>query len=129
LQGHGWWFCEEDVSVSRQKGSPRVTADQKLQAVLSILAGELTLAEAARRYGVVGATVQRWRDRFLEGGRRALLDESLSGPVSRESLSERRLRMETEQLKLALAEATVQLRIWQKGAEHVDEVPSKTSRR
>ena len=39
-----------------------------------------------------------------------------------------RLRHECEQLKLALAEATVQLRIWQKGAEFVDEVPSRTSR-
>jgi transposase len=38
------------------------------------------------------------------------------------------LRHEWEQLKLALAEATVQLRIWQKGAEHVDQVPSLTSR-
>jgi hypothetical protein len=31
----------------------------------------------------------------------------------------RRLRHECEQLKLALAEATVQLRIWQKGSEFV----------
>jgi transposase len=38
------------------------------------------------------------------------------------------LKAENEQLKLALAEATVQLRIWQKGAEHIDQVPSQTSR-
>jgi transposase len=36
--------------------------------------------------------------------------------------------MATEQLQLALAEATVQLRIWQKGSELIDRVPSKTSR-
>jgi transposase len=30
--------------------------------------------------------------------------------------------------ELALAEATVQLRIWQKGSEYVDLVPSPTSR-
>jgi hypothetical protein len=35
---------------------------------------------------------------------------------------------ECEQLKLALAEATVQLRIWQKGSEFVDAVHSPTSR-
>ena len=43
-------------------------------------------------------------------------------------MAERRLRAECEQLKLALAEATVQLRIWQKGAEYIDQVPSPTSR-
>jgi transposase len=41
---------------------------------------------------------------------------------------ERRMRLENEQLKLALAEATVQLRIWRKGAEHIPEVPSSTSK-
>lgn len=49
-------------------------------------------------------------------------------PDGGQSQTERRLRHECEQLKLALAEATVQLRIWQKGAEFVDEVPSRTSR-
>jgi hypothetical protein len=44
-------------------------------------------------------------------------------------LVEQRMRLENEQLKLALAEATVQLRIWQKGADYVDQIPSKTSRR
>jgi len=115
--------------VSRQKGSPRVPPDQQLQVVLSVLAGEVTMADAARRYGVVSATVQQWRDRFLRGGRDALLTPGVPGTATAESISERRLRLENEQLKLALAEATVQLRIWQKGAEHVDEVPSKTSRR
>ncbi|HVD89951.1 MAG TPA: hypothetical protein VNB91_13740 [Jatrophihabitantaceae bacterium] len=30
--------------------------------------------------------------------------------------------------ELSLAEATVQLRIWQKGSEYIDSVPSPTSR-
>jgi transposase len=36
--------------------------------------------------------------------------------------------MEIEQLKLALAEATVQLRVWQHGNPLVDQVPSVTSK-
>ena len=43
-------------------------------------------------------------------------------------MTERRQRAEIEQLKLALAEATVQLRIWQSGADYLDQVPSPTSR-
>jgi hypothetical protein len=42
---------------------------------------------------------------------------------ARGSLVERRQRAEIQELKLALAEATVQLRIWQKGSEYVDLVP------
>lgn len=38
------------------------------------------------------------------------------------------MQIENEQLKLALAEATVQLRIWQRGAALIDQVPCKTSK-
>jgi transposase len=47
------------------------------------------------------------------------MDRSLPGPDGGQWQTERRLRHECEQLKLALAEATVQLRIWQKGSEFV----------
>jgi transposase len=114
--------------VSRGPGRPsKLPAEQKLRVVLSVLAGELSLADAARRYGVSPSTVGKWRDQFIEAGRGGL-DEKLPGPSSA-SMTERRLRGEIEQLKLALAEATVQLRIWQKGAELVDRIPSETSRR
>ena len=56
------------------------------------------------------------------------MDRSLPGPDGGQSQTERRLRHECEQLKLALAEATVQLRIWQKGSEYIDSIPSPTSR-
>lgn len=105
-----------------------LTIEQKLQVVLSVLAGELTMSEAARRSGVAARTVGIWRDRFIEAGK-AGLEERPAGPDGGMSPTERRLRTESEQLKLALAETTVQLRIWQKGAELVDQVPSRTSRR
>ncbi len=114
--------------MSRQKRvSPPV--EQRLVAVLAVLSGEATMADIARRHNVNPATVAKWRDRFLEAGRLALMDDKLTGPVSSETMKERRLRLESEQLKLALAEATVQLRIWQRGADYIDEIPSKTSRR
>jgi transposase len=114
--------------MSRKKGescSPEV----RLQVVLSVLSGEMTAAEAARRHGVSPQSVYNWRDRFLEAGREALAVDRPRGPrAADETPAEKRIRLENEQLKLALAEATVQLRIWQKGAEHIDQVPSKTSR-
>lgn len=114
--------------MRQAKGKPTLPVEQKLKVVLSVLAGEMSMSEAARRNGVATATVAKWRDRFVEAGR-AGLEEGLSGPGGGMTDAERRLRAEAEQLKLALAEATVQLRIWQKGAEAVDQVPSKTSRR
>lgn len=64
---------------------------------------------------------------FVDAGK-AGMDRSLPGPDGGLSQTERRLRSECKELKLALAEATVQLRIWQKGSEYIDSVPSPTSR-
>jgi transposase len=114
--------------VSRARGKPTLPLEQKVKVVLALLAGELSASEAARRHGVSPPTVLRWRDRFLEAGR-AGLQEKPPGPGGGFTATERRLQAEAEQLKLALAEATVQLRIWQKGAALVDQIPSETSRR
>ena len=113
--------------VSRQ--GPKISMETRLVAVLAVLSGELSIQDAARRHGVTPMTVQKWRDRFLDAGRAALATDRLGGPATGESLVEQRMRLENEQLKLALAEATVQLRIWQKGADYVDQIPSKTSKR
>ncbi|MEU7765036.1 hypothetical protein AB0B25_07930 [Nocardia sp. NPDC049190] len=70
----------------------------------------------------------KWKQALLEAGTKAL-DEIPSGAAGAQGAPEqRRLRMENEQLKLALAEATVQLRVWQHGAALVDQVPSMTSK-
>jgi transposase len=86
--------------------------DEQIQVVLAVLKGELSLAEAARRHGVSSATVGNWRDRFVDADK-AGMDRSLPGPDGGQSQTERRLRTECKELKLALAEATVQRRIWQ----------------
>lgn len=106
----------------------KIAAEEKARLVLAILAGELTCAEAARRCGVTPVTVTKWKHQFLEAGAERL-QEVPSGPAGAAgSPEQRRLRMENEQLKLALAEATVQLRIWQRGAALADQVPSQTSK-
>lgn len=114
--------------MSRTRRSAPMSVEDRVRIVLAVLAGELTPAEAARRHSVSAVTIGKWRDRFLESGR-AGLERQLPGPGGRAgTMAERQMRAENEQLKLALAEATVQLRIWQKGAEHIDRVPSRTSR-
>ena len=89
----------------------RRSPERKLQVVLSVLGGEVSVAEAARRAGVAEQTVHNWRNAFLESGR-----AGLAGPQRRRSSRELELEAECEELKAALGESHVQLRIWKKGA-------------
>ena len=111
-----------------RKPAKRLPIEEKVRVVLAVLSGEMSASEAARRHGVSVQAVYHWRDKFLDSGRRSL-DDKVPGPGKNAgSAEERRLKLENNQLKLALAEATVQVRIWQKGAERVEAVPSQTSR-
>jgi transposase len=119
--------CWKVVIVARSRRT-KIPVKDKVRVVLSVLAGEMSCAEAAHRHGVSEASVYKWRQGFIQAGI-AGLDEKISGAGrSTGTPEQRRLRQENEQLKLALAEATVQLRIWQRGAALVDQVPSQTSK-
>lgn len=101
---------------------PVVAPEEKTRLVLAILAGEMTIAEAARRAKVSEQSVSNWKRLFLESGRQGLAQGGKPGPNARE----RQLQAELEEVKAALGEAHVQLRVWKKGAEYLP--PSKTSR-
>jgi hypothetical protein len=66
--------CEEDP-VARP---PKHPVDVKLKIVLSVLSGESTQAEAARRHGVSETSIGKWKDQFLQGGRTGLEHGSAS---------------------------------------------------
>jgi transposase len=106
----------------------KIPAEEKTRLVLAVLAGEMTGAEAARRCGVSSTQVTKWKHQFLEAGAERLQEVPSGAAGGAGNPEQRRLRMENEQLKLALAEATVQLRIWQRGAALADQVPSRTSK-
>ena len=101
---------------------PVFPAEVKTRIVLSILAGELTIAQAARQEKVSEQSIGRWKAEFLEGGRTALV-AGRSGPSTREA----QLEAEVMELTQALGEAHVALRVWRKSAEG-RLGPSKTSR-
>jgi len=65
-------------------GRPAVIpSEKKIWIVLSILSGEIGLAEAARREKVSEQSIGRWKAEFLEGGKAALV-AGKTGPSSRE---------------------------------------------
>src|SRR5664280_316853 len=80
--------------------------------VLSVLAGEVGIAEVARREKVSEQSIGRWKAEFLEAGRTALA-AGRSGPSSREQ----QLEAEVAGLTWALGEAAVEIRVWKKSAE------------
>jgi transposase len=81
---------------------PVFPAEQKTRIVLSILAGEITVAEAARQYKVSEQSVGTWKRQFLDAGRAGLAPTAGAKTSSREAQLER----EVEELKAALGEAT-----------------------
>lgn len=102
---------------------PQFPVEEKIRIVLSVLAGEVTIAEAARRHRTSQTSVAKWRDQFLESGKAGLT----AGASKRASSREEMLREQIEDLKTALGEAHVELRVWKKSAEG-RLAPSKTSR-
>lgn len=101
---------------------PIVPAEEKIRIVLSVLAGEVTVAEAARRTKVSEQSVGNWKRQFLEGGRSGIV-AGKSKPSSREQ----QLESEVADLTQALGEAHLEVRVWKKSAEgHLG--PSRTSR-
>ncbi len=99
-----------------------IPAERKTRIVLSVLAGEMSIAEAARREKVSEQSIGRWKADFLEAGKTALA-AGRSGPSTREE----QLDAQVEDLTQALGEAAVELRVWKKSAEG-RLGPSRTSR-
>lgn len=50
----------------------RWTAKRRSALVLSIIKGETSVAEAARKHGLTVAEIERWREQFLAAGENAL---------------------------------------------------------
>ncbi|HJS67015.1 MAG TPA: helix-turn-helix domain-containing protein [Nitrospiraceae bacterium] len=66
----------------------RWTATRRVAVVVSILKGETSAAEAARKHGLTVAEVEDWRDRFLLGADNALRNR----PKDDEALKEEPLK-------------------------------------
>ena len=82
---------------------PVIPAERKTRIVLSVLAGEVSITEAARREKVSEQSIGRWKADFLEAGKTALA-AGRSGPSTREE----QLEAQVEDLTQALGEAAVE---------------------
>jgi transposase len=82
------------------------SVDEKVSIVLAMLNGTST-AELVRQYRVTEVTLNKWRARFIEGGRASLAS-------GRRSRQETEVEVENRQLKEALAEAVIRNEVLKK---------------
>ncbi len=90
-----------------------ISVEDKFRLVLSVVSGEMSVAEAARRGKASEQSISNWKRQFLEGGKQGLADGGRPGS----NPQVQRLEVEVEDLKAALGEAHVELRVWKKSAE------------
>ena len=90
-----------------------LSIEDKFRLVCSVISGEMTIVDAARRAKVSEQSVSNWKRQFLEGGKQGLADGGRPGS----NPQEQQLEAEIEELKAALGEAHVELRVWKKSAE------------
>jgi transposase len=91
---------------------PFKSPDEKLAIVLSVLKGESTQVDVARRLQMSQTTVAKWQKQFLEGGRESLARGD--NAVTLASRREMELAAQVEDLTTAIGEAYVELRVWRK---------------
>ncbi len=91
---------------------PVIPVDKKTRIVLSVLAGEVSVAEAARREKVSEQAIGNWKRQFLEAGK-----AGIAAGKSKPSSREQQLEEEVAELTQALGEAAIEIRVWRKSAE------------
>jgi transposase len=91
---------------------PFKSADEKLAIVLSVLKGETTQVEIARRLQMSQTTIAKWQKQFLDGGRESLARGD--NAVTLASRREQELVAQVDDLTSAIGEAYVELRVWRK---------------
>lgn len=97
------------ASAEAARGRPgRRTAEERRTAVLELLSGKATVDQLARRFGVLPATIEGWRADALEGLTEALRRGTGKPPRELE------LERENRDLREALTDTTIQLRLVQR---------------
>ena len=97
------------------------SSDEKVRAVLAVLAGHRTASEVARETGVSEQSIHNWKRAFIDGGQAAFGRQARPG-----SSREAELEAENEELKAALGEAFLKLRMVERGKKPLSPSPAES---
>lgn len=99
------------VKDIKRQARKKFSAEEKIKIVLEGLKGEDSIAEICRREGIAPALYYRWSKDFIEAGKKRL-----NGDTEREANTDevKGLRQESRDLKLVVAEQTLEIRLLKK---------------
>jgi transposase len=98
-------MASKDVVRQIRKATRRTfSPEEKIRIVVEGLRGEIPVTELSRREGISPATYYQWSKAFLEAGKNGLTRDTKRDATTEEV---RKLKDENEALKVALAEATL----------------------
>jgi len=83
------------------------STEEKLAIVLEGIKGEISVSELCRKYGLSQSVYYKWRDKFFEGGKKALISSS----VNRAPKSE---QAKIEELEKIIGRQTVVIEVLKK---------------
>ena len=83
------------------------TAEEKLAIILEGIKGEISVSELCRKYGLSQSVYYKWRDKFFEGGKKALVSSSENG-------SNKSDKAKIEELEKVIGRQTVVIEVLKK---------------
>ncbi len=96
--------AESTVRRIRRKTRKKYSAEDKIRIVIEGLRGDMSVAELCRKEGISQSLYYKWSKEFLEAGK-----QRLAGNTTRQADSSevREMRQESEQMKLLIAELSL----------------------
>ncbi len=89
-------------------GKPsQLSAEERLSLVLESLRPEASIADLCRKHGISQTTFYKWRDKFLEGGKQALLS---NGQAKGSEVDKARI----EELERVIGQQSVEIHVLKK---------------
>lgn len=99
--------ASQTVRDIKRKTRRKFSAEEKIKIVIEGLRGEDSVASICRKEGIASGLYYKWCKDFMEAGKRRLMGDTLREANTTE-VSE--LRQENQDLKLTLAEQTLEIR-------------------
>lgn len=102
---------EKVVREIQRRTRRKFSVEEKIRIVLEGLRGEGSISELCRREGIQPQQYYTWSKEFLEAGKKRLAGDTAREATSHEVTD---LRKENDNLKLALAESMLKVRVLKK---------------